>query len=200
MTEDLTLANSFTLAEKHVLWDEARRTDKAPKQPKKESAVAQKKEDEKQYNNKNRYEAKHRDRSSIKEGLILKNYSKFSISIHQIPRDIKSKPWFKLPKQSNGDTSELDNTKYCAFHRGPGHTTDDCYIWRNYLEKLVKDGKVHRYLDKLVAHPRRNANTDEEPSTKTIRINDIFAESEHLGATNNSKNRKIHEAILVSQV
>nr|XP_028959519.1 uncharacterized protein LOC114825272 [Malus domestica] len=111
-----------------------------------------------------------------------------------------NEPWFKLPKQSKGDTSKLDHTKYYAFHRGPGHTTTNCYTWKNYLEKLVKEGKVDRYLDKPAEQPKRNADGDEEPPTKMIRINGIFAESEHLGATNNSKKRKIQQALLISQV
>ena len=45
MKKDLTLADSFALIEKHALWDEARRANKAPEQPRKESAVAQKKKD-----------------------------------------------------------------------------------------------------------------------------------------------------------
>ncbi|KAM2012355.1 hypothetical protein ACFX1T_024230 [Malus domestica] len=96
--------------------------------------------------------------------------------------------------------SKLDHTKYYAFHQGPGHTTDDCYTWTNYLKKLVKEGKVDRYLDKPAAQPRRNVNDDEKPSTKMIRINGILAEFEHLGATNNSKKRKIQQALLISQV
>ncbi|XP_068304247.1 uncharacterized protein [Pyrus communis] len=132
MKEDLTLADSFALAEKHALWDEARRVEKASKKPKKESIAAQRKED--------------------------------------------GKP----PKE------------------GPGHTTDDCYTWKNYLEKLVKEGKVDRYLDTPTTQPRRNANDDKEPPTKMIRINGIFVKSEHLGATNNSKKRKIQQALLIS--
>ncbi|KAM1801355.1 hypothetical protein ACFX11_032975 [Malus domestica] len=69
----------------------------------------------------------------------------------------------------------------------------------NYLKKLVKEGKVDRYLDKLAAQPRRNADAYEESSTKTIRINGIFIESEYLGATNNSKKMKIQQALLVLQ-
>ncbi|KAM1821298.1 hypothetical protein ACFX1X_023827 [Malus domestica] len=49
------------------------------------------------------------------------------VPIHQIIYDIKSEPWFELPKQSNRDTSKLDHTNYNVFHRGPGHTTDDSY-------------------------------------------------------------------------
>ena len=78
--------------------------------------------------------------------------------------------------------------------------TNTCYTWRDYLEKLVKEGKCDRYLDKLAVQPRRNADADEESSGKTIRINGIFAKSKHLGATNHSKKRKIQQAIVICQV
>nr|XP_008367383.2 uncharacterized protein LOC103431014 [Malus domestica] len=126
MKEYLTLADYFTLVKKHALWDEARRVNKTPKQPQKKSAVAQKKKDEKQFS-KSRQEAKRRDRPTTKESTTIRNYSKFSIPISQIIRDIKNQPWFKLLKQLKIDTSKMDHTKYCPFHRGPGHTTDDCY-------------------------------------------------------------------------
>ena len=150
MKKDLTLADSFALAEKHALWDEARRAEKALEHPQKELVVAQRKEDGKR-SSKSRQEAKRMDMPMTRECPMTKNYSKFSILIHQILRDVKNESWFKLPKQSKRDTSKLDHTKYCAFHRGPSHTTDNCYTWKNYLEKLVKEGKVDKYLDKPAA-------------------------------------------------
>ncbi|KAM2495060.1 hypothetical protein ACFX1W_035092 [Malus domestica] len=74
--------------------------------------------------------------------------------------------------------------------RSQSHSCE-CYTWKNYLDKLVKKGKVIRYLDKSVAQPRKNTDVNEEPPNNTIQINGIFAESEHLGATNNSKKRKM---------
>ncbi|KAM2615445.1 hypothetical protein TB2_029952 [Malus domestica] len=103
------------------------------------SAVAQRNEDGNQ-SSKNRHDAKRRDRPTAKESPITRNYSKFSIPIHQILRNIKNEPWFNLLKLSKGDTSKLDHTKYCAFHQGPDHTIDNCYTWKNYLEKFVKEG------------------------------------------------------------
>ncbi|XP_068328032.1 uncharacterized protein [Pyrus communis] len=47
MKEDLTLADSFALAEKHAFWDEARRAEKAPEQTQKESTTVQRKKDRK---------------------------------------------------------------------------------------------------------------------------------------------------------
>ncbi|KAM1497267.1 hypothetical protein ACFXTO_031749 [Malus domestica] len=64
----------------------------------------------------------------------------------------------------------------------------------------MKEGKVYGYLDKPAMQLRMNADDDEEPPTKMIRINGIFAESEHLRAINNSKKRKIQQALLISQV
>ncbi|KAM2008078.1 hypothetical protein ACFX16_003012 [Malus domestica] len=156
MKEDQTLADFFTLTEKHALWDDARCANKTPEQPRKESTIAQKKKHEKQYN-KSRQEAKQ-------------------------------------------DMSKLDHTKYYTFHRGPDQTNDDCYTWKNYLKKLMKEGKVNKYLDKPIAQPRRNADANKKPLAKTIWINGIFIEFEHLGATNNSKKRNIQQALLVSQV
>ncbi|XP_050117669.1 uncharacterized protein LOC126595406 [Malus sylvestris] len=167
---ELIMKEDLTLVEKYVIWDEAR------------------------------YEAKRKDRYPTKVGPTPKNYSKFLIPIHQIFCDVKSETWFKLLKQSKGDTSKLDHTKYYVFHRSLGHITDDFYTWKNYLEKLVKEGKVDRYLDKPAVQPRTNADTDEESSAKTIWINGIVAKSEHLEATNNSKKRKIQQELLVSQV
>ncbi|KAM2029856.1 hypothetical protein TB2_041010 [Malus domestica] len=163
MKEDLTLVDSFALAEKHALWDEARRVDKAPEQPRKESAVAQKKEDEKQ-SGKSRQEAKHRDRPMTKESPMTKNYYKFFILIYQALCDIKNESWFKLPKQSKEDTFKLDHTKYCAFHRGPGHTIDDCFTWKNYLEKLMKEGTLMMTKNR---QPRRFGSMASSPNPNT---------------------------------
>ncbi|KAM1743304.1 hypothetical protein ACFX12_013205 [Malus domestica] len=107
---------------------------------------------------------------------------------------------FQAAETIKGDTSKLDHTKYCTFHRGPSYITDDYYTWKNYLEKLMKEGKVDRYLDKPAAQPRKNVDAHEELPTKMTWINGIFAEFEHLGATNNSKKRKIQQALLVSQI
>ena len=64
----------------------------------------------------------------------------------------------------------------------------------------MKEGKCDQYVDRPAARPRREADADAKPLAKTIRINRIFTKSEHLGATNNSKKRKIQQARSVFQV
>ncbi|KAM2009540.1 hypothetical protein ACFX16_004297 [Malus domestica] len=97
MKENITLADSFALADKHALWDEVQRPEKTPEQPRKESVVAQRKKDGKP-SNKSKQKAKHKNQPTNKESLTTKKYSKFSIPIHQILNDINNEPLFKLSK------------------------------------------------------------------------------------------------------
>nr|XP_028964672.1 uncharacterized protein LOC108172528 [Malus domestica] len=117
-----------------------------------------------------------------------------------ILRDLKDKLWFKVSLPKMGDTSKIEQTKYCALYRGPMHITNDNTTWMKYLEKLVKEDKCDQYVDRPAARPRREVDAYIEPLTKMIRINDIFAKFEHLGATNSSNKRKIRQARSVFQV
>ncbi|XP_061351448.1 uncharacterized protein LOC133296473 [Gastrolobium bilobum] len=46
------------------------------------------------------------------------------------------------------DRGGLDEFKYCAFHDGPGHTTDQCWDLRDVMEKFVRDGRLRQYVIK----------------------------------------------------
>ena len=44
------------------------------------------------------------------------------------------------------DPAKRDDTKYCEFHRGHGHRTDDCIQLRNEIEYLIQRGHLSRYV------------------------------------------------------
>ncbi|XP_061362724.1 uncharacterized protein LOC133306421 [Gastrolobium bilobum] len=46
------------------------------------------------------------------------------------------------------DRGGLDKSKYCAFHDGPGHSTDQCWDLRDAVEKFVRDGRLCQYVIK----------------------------------------------------
>ncbi|XP_061357110.1 uncharacterized protein LOC133301493 [Gastrolobium bilobum] len=41
---------------------------------------------------------------------------------------------------------QADKTKWCEFHRGYGHFTNDCYNLQNVIEWLIKEGKLQKYV------------------------------------------------------
>ncbi|XP_016206952.1 uncharacterized protein LOC107647388 [Arachis ipaensis] len=55
------------------------------------------------------------------------------------------------------DQRHVDRSKYCAFHQKYGHTTDDCVIAKDVLEKLARQG----LLDKYIESRGRRQSTDE---------------------------------------
>ncbi|XP_028949347.1 uncharacterized protein [Malus domestica] len=124
MEEELTLAASYALGEKHALWDEAKQS------------------------NKNESEKKHMERSPTREDSAPETFTKFTIPIGQILCKLKNEPWFELSPPMKGDLTRLDHIKYCTFHQRPGHTTNGCLKWKQYLEKLTNEGQCDEYLDK----------------------------------------------------
>ena len=42
--------------------------------------------------------------------------------------------------------AKRDDTKYCEFHRGHGHRTDDCIQLRKEIEYLIRHGHLSRYV------------------------------------------------------
>ncbi|XP_061351536.1 uncharacterized protein LOC133296547 [Gastrolobium bilobum] len=41
---------------------------------------------------------------------------------------------------------QTNKTKWCEFHRGYGHHTDDCYNLQNVIERLIKEGELQKYV------------------------------------------------------
>ncbi|KAB2612487.1 hypothetical protein D8674_034803 [Pyrus ussuriensis x Pyrus communis] len=108
MGENPSLTNSYALAQKHSLWDEEKRSHKPLEQLRKDAKSTQKKVSNKVLDNK-----------SKPGGRRPKTYTRFSVPVSQILRDLKDKPWFKTsPPPLKGDTFKMDQTKYCAFHKG----------------------------------------------------------------------------------
>ncbi|XP_057756246.1 uncharacterized protein LOC130975468 [Arachis stenosperma] len=40
----------------------------------------------------------------------------------------------------------MDKSKYCAFHQKFGHTTDECIVAKDLLERLVRQGLLDKYV------------------------------------------------------
>ncbi|XP_061358542.1 uncharacterized protein LOC133302744 [Gastrolobium bilobum] len=85
----------------------------------------------------------------------------------------------------------LDRTRYCAFHDGPGHTTDECWDLRDAIEKYIREGKLRQYLirtqgwrnrkrrrGRLGSPPKERKFKEEGRGKKPIKEDDEFQEPE----------------------
>ncbi|XP_061357172.1 uncharacterized protein LOC133307274 [Gastrolobium bilobum] len=76
-------------------------------------------------------------------------YTPLNASRSQIWREVAMTEMKKVDRpRPIFDTGGLDKSKYCAFHDGPGHTTDQCWDLRDAVEKFVRDGRFRQYVMK----------------------------------------------------
>ncbi|XP_050248781.1 uncharacterized protein LOC126696034 [Quercus robur] len=70
----------------------------------------------------------------------------FREPLHKILEKVKCEPFFQWPNRMAGDPSKCNQNLYCAYHQEPDHATDDCRNLKNYLDRLVREGKLRHLL------------------------------------------------------
>ena len=62
--------------------------------------------------------------------------------IDQILTEIKDEQYLKWPRPIHSLPSVRDKRKYCRFHKGHGHYTEDCRDLKEQIEELIRKGKL----------------------------------------------------------
>nr|XP_025665327.1 uncharacterized protein LOC112764025 [Arachis hypogaea] len=93
------------------------------------------------------------------------SYTQFNAKRDDIIKEILNSKLIKPPRKAGNypEPRNVDKSKYCTFHQKHGHTTDECIIAKDLLERLARQG----HLDKFIAGhiQRRTASNSEQPST-----------------------------------
>ncbi|CAL9000655.1 unnamed protein product, partial [Prunus brigantina] len=148
-----TLVEVFATAERYALWDDdriaAKKADQAAKQASQENG---------------------KRISQPQEGApAAESYTKFTIPIHQILAQVKDMPWLMKPSPLKGNPTKKDTSKYCTFHEGHGHYTNNCFAWKRHLEDLVRDGHCTEFIARGAIQQIKDcdAANDEPPRKKS---------------------------------
>ncbi|XP_008245115.1 PREDICTED: uncharacterized protein LOC103343227 [Prunus mume] len=66
--------------------------------------------------------------------------------VEPILAQVKNMPWLKKPSPLKGNPAKKDTSRYCEFHEGHGHYTNDCFAGKKHLEELVEDGHCTEFV------------------------------------------------------
>lgn len=66
--------------------------------------------------------------------------------IYKILEHIKNEPYFQWQGKMGGDLAKRNQSLYCTYHRGKGHTIEQCRVLKDHLEHLVKAGNLKEFL------------------------------------------------------
>ncbi|XP_030963821.1 uncharacterized protein LOC115984985 [Quercus lobata] len=85
--------------------------------------------------------------------------------VHRVLEKIKNEPYFKWPNKMAGKSTRRNQNFYCQYHQDHGHTMENCRNLWNYLDQLVREGK----LKHLVHHPSSHqGQTHQEPQRDIV--------------------------------
>ncbi|XP_025680291.1 uncharacterized protein [Arachis hypogaea] len=75
-------------------------------------------------------------------------HPEFNTRREDIIKEILNSKLIKPPRKARTyqDTKNADKSKYYAFHQKHGHTTDDCVVAKDLLERLARQGHLDKYI------------------------------------------------------
>jgi hypothetical protein len=62
------------------------------------------------------------------------------------------------------DVEKSDNLNYCPYHRIFGHTLEDCWVFKDWVKKSIRNGEItlpKRFLQKPTPHEQVNTSSHE---------------------------------------
>ncbi|XP_061340717.1 uncharacterized protein LOC133287174 [Gastrolobium bilobum] len=76
------------------------------------------------------------------------DFTPLNTSRAQILKEVMSTEMRNVPRPPliRSSYAQADKTKWCEFHRGYRHYTNDCFNLQNVIERLIQEGKLQKYV------------------------------------------------------
>ncbi|XP_061357283.1 uncharacterized protein LOC133301643 [Gastrolobium bilobum] len=127
-----------------------------------------------------------------------RDFTPLNTSRAQILKEVMTTEMQHVPRPPpiRSSYAQADKTKWCEFHRGYGHYTNDCFNLQNVIERLIQEGKLQKYVrregrgckeDKPLRldrsrspsggrnkEPNRNQKVARQPSPDRVPVGHIF--------------------------
>ncbi|XP_025625599.1 uncharacterized protein [Arachis hypogaea] len=104
-----------------------------------------------------------------------KSYTHFNTKREEIIKEILNLKLIKPPRKAATyqDTNNMDKTKYYAFHKKHRHTTDECVVAKDLLERLAQQRHLDKYIGDQSSQDKDIAYTAQPNQPRGV-INCIF--------------------------
>ncbi|CAA0825818.1 Unknown protein, partial [Striga hermonthica] len=129
----------------------------------------------------------------------------YSARAATIYEELKEKGIIPDPKPVRTPEDKLDKTRYCAYHKSPGHNTDECLGLLSALLRLIGQPQLQKFQNFDNCRKGRpldlsdDEDEDNRPANqKRARASDkeVFTFSTHVGtSTDNCRKSRTHDAL-----
>jgi hypothetical protein len=84
------------------------------------------------------------------------NFTPLNAGISKVLMVIKRYPEYRRPPKISGNPPPKNKGKYCDFHEHAGHYAEGCITLMLLIEKLIKNGKLVKFLGEQRHQPENN--------------------------------------------
>ncbi|KAL5538453.1 hypothetical protein UlMin_044111 [Ulmus minor] len=103
----------------------------------------------------------------------FREYTPLTETVATVFNQAEHRGIFNYPPGIRTPANKRDNTKYCRFHRDTGHTTEECRVLKDKVERLIQRGQLREYVRGANQQPQKIPRLSDDPI--------IFTESEARG-------------------
>ncbi|KAL5552836.1 hypothetical protein UlMin_040237 [Ulmus minor] len=87
----------------------------------------------------------------------FREYTPLTETVATVFNQAEHRGIFNYPPGIRTPANKRDNTKYCRFHRDTGHTTEECRVLKDEVERLIQRGQLREYVRGANQQPRQPA-------------------------------------------
>jgi hypothetical protein len=74
------------------------------------------------------------------------NFTPLNSSVTEVFMQIRKDPDLRRPEKMQAPPEKRNMRKYCDYHQDHGHETEDCVSLRMEIERMIKGGKLARFV------------------------------------------------------
>nr|XP_025640809.1 uncharacterized protein LOC112735490 [Arachis hypogaea] len=110
-------------------------------------------------------------KKSFKLAPKFDSYTKFNTKREDIIKEILHNKLIKQPSRAGSyqDQKYVDRSKHCAFYQKFGHTTDECVVAKDLLERLARQSLLDKYItSRKQKEATRDTKKEKEPWHRSV--------------------------------
>ncbi|KAL5567906.1 hypothetical protein UlMin_024481 [Ulmus minor] len=96
----------------------------------------------------------------------FREYTPLTETVATVFNQAEHRGIFNYPPGIRTPANKRDNTKYCRFHRDTGHTTEECRVLKDEVERLIQRGQLREYVRGANQQPRQPAQPVARPQQR----------------------------------
>ncbi|KAM7461661.1 hypothetical protein LguiA_029782 [Lonicera macranthoides] len=117
----------------------------------------------------------------------------FNKPIHKIMQEIKNEEFFRWPKPMFSDLKTQNSALKCSYHKNHGHMTETCRTLKQFLQGLVEQGILAKYMKRDQTKLIKQSKAADEKGTSTQAVKPVVGVIEAIhGVINKSEATRNH--------